>query len=111
MRNDSTYGALLAAQLTPGAPGSPGSVVVTVWSTKEWEVSATTGARYAVTPRPTRSDTSGTCVAQPGEDGFAVDLVRSVARVGDPTPVRVDTVTTAYAPVEAVVCQAVTPPA
>jgi hypothetical protein len=111
MRNDSTHGALLDAQLTPGAPGSPGSVVVTVWSTKEWEVSATTGARYAVTPRPTRTDTSSTCVAQPGEDGFAVDLLRSVARVGEPTPVRVDTVTTAYAPVEAVVCQAVPPAA
>jgi hypothetical protein len=44
-------------------------------------------------------------VADPGSDGFTVDLVRTVTRVGDPTPVRSDTVTTTYQPEQAVVCQ------
>ena len=110
MRNDSSYGVLLSAHVTPGSPGTPGSVVVDVWSTKEWDVTATTGPRYAITPRATRTDAEPTCVAQAGADGFAVDLVRTFSRVGDPTPVRTDTVTTAYAPVEAVVCQAAPPP-
>jgi len=104
LRNDSSYGVLFSAYVTTGA------VVVEAWSTKEWEVTATTGPRYAVTPRAVRTDVEPTCVAEPGEDGFAVDLVRSFSRVGDPTPVRSDTVTTTYAPVEAVVCQAVPPP-
>jgi vancomycin resistance protein YoaR len=105
MRNDSSYGVLLSASV------SGGSVVVDVWSTKEWDVTATTGARYALTPRSTVTDTNPACVGQPGADGFAVDLVRTFSRVGDPTPVRSDTVTTAYQPVQAVVCQAATPPA
>jgi vancomycin resistance protein YoaR len=110
MRNDSTYGVLLSAYATPGSPGSPGSVVVDVWSTKEWEVTATTGARYAVTPRTTVADPDPACVGTTGTDGFAVDLVRSFSRVGDPTPVRSDTVTTTYLPVPDVVCQAPAPP-
>ena len=52
MRNDSSYGVLLSAHVDSG------SVVVDVWSTKEWDVTATTGARYAVTPRATVADAS-----------------------------------------------------
>jgi vancomycin resistance protein YoaR len=110
LRNDSSYGVLLSARVTPGSPGAPGSVVVDVWSTKEWDVTATTGARYALTPPATFVDPNPGCVAQPGADGFAVDLVRTFSRVGDSTPVRTDTVTTAYPPVQAVVCQAPPPP-
>jgi vancomycin resistance protein YoaR len=109
MRNDSTYGVLLSAHVTPGSPGTPGAVVVDVWSTKEWEVTATTSVRYALTPRVTVADANPGCVGTPGADGFAVDLVRSFSRVGDPTPVRTDTVTTTYQPVQAVVCQAAPP--
>jgi VanW like protein/putative peptidoglycan binding protein len=109
MRNDSSYGVLLSAHVTAGSPGTPGSVVVEAWSTKEWDVAATTGLRYAVTPRGAVADPDPACVGSPGADGFAVDLVRSFSRVGDPTPVRADTVTTTYLPVPAVVCQ-VPPP-
>jgi vancomycin resistance protein YoaR len=105
MRNDSSYGVLLSAGV------SGGSVVVDVWSTKEWDVTAATGARYAITPRSAVTDPNPTCVGTPGADGFAVDLVRTFSRVGDPTPVRSDTVTTTYQPVQAVVCQAAPPPA
>ena len=42
MRNDSSYGVLLSARLVPGGSGAPGSVVVDAWSTKEFEVSAST---------------------------------------------------------------------
>jgi vancomycin resistance protein YoaR len=104
MRNDSSYGVLLTANV------SGGSVVVEAWSTKAWDVTATTGAPYAVTPRATVADASPTCVGQPGADGFAVDLVRTFSPVSDPTPVRSDTVTTTYQPVQAVVCQAAAPP-
>ena len=47
MRNDSSYGVLLSARLVPGGPGTAGSVVVDAWSTKEFEVTASTGGRYA----------------------------------------------------------------
>ena len=109
MRNDSAHGVLLSARLVPGSPGAPGTVVVDAWSTKDFEVTASTGARYAPTPRTTVPSVDPACVASAGADGFTVDLVRTVTRVGDPTPVRADTVTTTYQPEQAVVCQA--PPA
>jgi len=105
MRNDSSYGVLLSARLQQGGPGSPGSVVVDVWSTKEFDVAASTSGRYAPTPRTTVASADPGCVASAGADGFTVDLVRTVTKVGDPAPVRSDTVTTTYQPEQAVVCQ------
>ena len=109
MRNDTTHGVLLSARLVAGGSGAPGTVVVDAWSTKEFEVVASTSGRYAPTPRTTVPSVDPACVASAGADGFTVDLVRTVTRVGDPTPVRADTVTTTYQPEQAVVCQA--PPA
>jgi vancomycin resistance protein YoaR len=109
MRNDSSYGVLLSARAQHGSQGSPGSVVVDVWSTKEFDVAASTGARYAPTPRTTVASADPGCVPSAGADGFTVDLVRTVTRVGDPAPLRSDTVTTTYQPVQAVVCQAPPP--
>ena len=81
MRNDSSYGVLLSARLVAGGAGSPGSVVVDVWSTKEFEVSASTSARYAPILRTTVPSSDPACVASAGADGFTVDLVRTVTRV------------------------------
>ncbi len=104
MRNDSTHGVLLSARLVPAADGTA-SVVVDAWSTKELDVAASTGGRYAPTLRTTVPSTDPACVAVAGSDGFSVDLVRTVTRIGDPTPLRSDTVTTTYQPEQAVVCQ------
>ena len=82
-----------------------GSVVVDAWSTKEFDVAVSTSARYAPTPRTTVPSADPACVPTPGADGFTVDLVRTVTRVGDPTPLRSDTFTTTYQPEQAVVCQ------
>ena len=49
MRNDSSYGVLFSAARLGLAARSWS----TCWSTKEFEVSASTGARYAPTPRAT----------------------------------------------------------
>ena len=103
MRNDSSYGVLLSARLDSG------SVVVDAWSTSEFAVSASIGARYAPTPRTTVPSIDPACVASAGADGFTIDLVRTVTRIADATPVRSDTVTTTYQPAPAVVCQAATP--
>ncbi len=100
MRNDSSYGVLFSAYVVPG------SVVVDVWSTKEWDVVVSTGAAYGQTPRTTVADANPGCVGQSGTDGFAVDLVRTFTKVGEPTQTRTDTVTTTYQPESAVVCQA-----
>lgn len=105
MRNDSTHGVLLSARLVPASGGAPATVTVDAWSTKDFDVTATTGARYAPTPRVTVPSADPACVAVAGADGFTVDLVRTVTRIGDPVPIRADTVTTTYQPEQAVVCQ------
>lgn len=105
MRNDTPHGVLLSARLVPGAPGSPGSVVVDAWSTKTYDVSVTASAPYAATPRTTVPSADPACVPAPGADGFSVDLVRTVTQVGNPAAVSSDTVTTTYQPTPAVVCQ------
>jgi vancomycin resistance protein YoaR len=100
LRNDTAYGVLFSARVAAD------SVVVDVWSTKAWEVSAATGAPYAQTPRTTVADPSPGCVPKPGADGFSVDLVRTFTNLGDPGQTRSDTITTTYQPEPAVVCQA-----
>ena len=99
MRNDTSYGVLLSARLESG------SVVVDAWSTKQLDVVASTTTRYASTPRTTVTDPTPGCVPSSGADGFTVDLVRTVTQTGSAAPVRSDTVTTTYAPEQAVVCQ------
>ena len=96
---------LVVRRAAVGAAGLGLGRSVDAWSTKEFEVSASTGARYAPTPRATVPSTDPACVASAGADGFTVDLVRTVTRISDATPVRSDTVTTTYQPEQAVVCQ------
>lgn len=110
MRNDTGFGVLFAAYFSPGAAGTPGTVRVDVWSTKQFEVNASTSDRYNVTPRTTVVDPDPACVPSPGADGFSVDLVRTVTRVGNLAPVRSDTVTSTYQPMPEVVCQSVARP-
>jgi hypothetical protein len=100
LRNDTSYGVMFAAHLAGD------QVVVDAWSTKEWDVVATTGAPYAQTPRAVVADPSPGCVASPGADGFSVDLVRTFTDLADPARSRTDTVTTTYLPEPAVACEA-----
>ena len=77
------------------------------WVRRHVRVVAAQAGRHTVvvTPRTTVPSSDPACVASAGADGFTIDLVRTVMRVGDPTPVRADTVTTTYQPEQAVVCQ------
>lgn len=100
LRNDTAYGVLLSAYVANG------SVVVDAWSTKQWDVVASTGAPYAVTARTSVPDADPGCVGVPGADGYSIDLTRTFTNVQDPAQTRTDTVTTTYLPEQAVVCQA-----
>jgi vancomycin resistance protein YoaR len=104
---DSPYGVLISVKSTASAPGQPGTVKVVLWSTVAWEVTVSTSARYGVVEPAVREDADPGCVASPGRKGFSVDLSRHLHNLADPTADRDETVTTTYAPVDAVVC---TPP-
>jgi hypothetical protein len=56
---------------------------------------------------PTATEGAGEdCVASPGRRGFDVDVTRHLHSLTDPASDRDETVTTTYAPVDAVVCTA-----
>ena len=103
---DSPYGVLVQAKLTGAVAGSPGIVKIVLWSTAAWEVTTSTSARYDVV-EPTATEGAGEdCVASPGRRGFDVDVTRHLHSLTDPASDRDETVTTTYAPVDAVVCTA-----
>jgi hypothetical protein len=102
---DSPYGVLVQAKLTRVSAGSPGTVKIVLWSTAAWEVTTSTSARYdLVEPTATENADEG-CVPSKGKRGFTVDVARHLHSLTDPaTADRDETVTTTYAPVDAVVC-------
>ncbi len=101
---DSPYGVLVQVKVTGAAPGSPGAVKVVLWSTAAWEVTVSTSARYDLVEPASVEDTGEDCVASPGKRGFSVDVTRHLHDLAGAAGDRDETVTTTYAPVDAVVC-------
>ncbi len=103
---DSPYGVLVEAKLTAAARGVPGVVKVVLWSTAAWQVTTSTSARYDLVEPASVEDAGEDCVAVRGRRGFSVDVTRQLHSLGDPSADHDETVTTTYAPVDAVVCTA-----
>jgi hypothetical protein len=101
---DSPYGVLVQAKLTGAAAGSPGTVKIVLWSTSAWEITTATSARYGVVEPTTVDGGTDGCVPSAGRRGFSVDVSRHLHNLTDPAADRDETVTTTYAPVDAVVC-------
>jgi vancomycin resistance protein YoaR len=102
---DSPYGVLVQAKLTGAAHGSPGTVKIVLWSTAAWDVTTATSARYGFVEPATVDGGSDGCVPSAGRRGFSVDVSRHLHSLTDPPAAdRDETVTTTYAPVDAVVC-------
>ena len=65
-RNDTPYGVLIDAHVTPSTPSSQGVVTVSMWSTKYWDITSTTSGRYRFV-RPRRAPcTPTTATRTPG---------------------------------------------
>jgi vancomycin resistance protein YoaR len=103
-RNDTPYGVLVQAWRTPSTPSSQGAVTVRMWSTKVWDVEATTSDRYAFTSPVTRRIPGGDCVPNEGYGGFDVDVNRLFSRPGSATVERRERFHTSYIPSDTVIC-------
>ena len=53
-RNDTPYGVLIDTSFTDSTPTSSGAVTVTMYSTKWWDITTSTGERYNLTQPKTR---------------------------------------------------------
>jgi vancomycin resistance protein YoaR len=104
-RNDTDYGVLIAARVTPSTPPTQGVVTVSMWSTKVWDVTAATSARYNITSEETRVLDTEDCYPNDGYGGFDVDVTRYFRKPGSSTVHHQETFHTRYTPSDTVVCE------
>jgi vancomycin resistance protein YoaR len=104
-RNDTRYGVLIQAHVTPSTPSTQGVVTVSMWSTKVWDVTTTTSARYNATPPKTRVLHTEDCYPNEGYGGFDVDVTRYFRKPGSSATDHQETFHTRYIPSDTVVCK------
>ncbi len=103
--NDTPYGVLIDARVTPSTYSSSGVVTVTMYSTKYWDITTTTGNRTNITQPVVRRIDSLKCHANQGYGGFDIDVMRYFKPVGANTEKRGDeTFSTTYTPSDTVIC-------
>jgi vancomycin resistance protein YoaR len=102
--DDSSYGVLVGVRMQKATPRHAGSVTVSMWSTKRWDITALTGPHTGVQQPAVRYVETGSCQRASGSPGFGVDVVRVFRRPGAGKVVRRETFHTDYRPGETVRC-------
>lgn len=100
-QNDSKYGVLLQAYISRLSDGS-GSITVKVWSTKTYDIKATSPVKSNFSTGTTRYDQSSNCVGQGMTPGFTVNYKRLFYQNG--TLVRTEPFTWTYDAGDKVIC-------
>ena len=104
-QNDTPYGVLITASVTPSTVTTQGVVTVRMWSTKYWDITASTSNRYDHTPEDTRRLEGDDCVPNDGYAGFDVDVTRHFRRAGESRLHHDETFHTTYLPSDTVICE------
>ena len=104
-QNDTPYGVLITARVTPSTPSSQGVVTVRMWSTDHWDITASASDRYDFTPEKTRRLNSNDCVPNDGYAGFDVDVTRHFRRAGESELHHEEQFHTTYLPSDTVICE------
>ncbi len=104
-RNDTPYGVLISAHVTPSTPSSQGVVTVSMYSTKHWDITATTGDRYKSVPPKTRHLHGADCYPNSGYAGFDIDVTRHFRKPGQSALDHDEVFHTHYTPSDTVVCE------
>lgn len=102
-KNTTDHGILIQSWITPSTAGSQGSMNVTLWGTKQWDIGAGLSSRRNFRSPATRYDASGKCVPQAGVTGFDVDVYRTFTRDGK--VVKRETTTAHYNAADNVQCR------
>jgi vancomycin resistance protein YoaR len=103
-KNTTPYGVLISASVDKSTPTQPGSMHVSMWSTKYWDVKAETGPRYNLTSPRTRHLQGSGCVPHEGYGGFDIDVSRLFYRHGSDVLDHREKIHTHYTPSDTVVC-------
>lgn len=103
-KNDTPYGILIDASVSPSSYSSSGAVTVSMYSTKYWDITTRTGERYNFTSPETREIDSATCTPNTGYGGFDIDVWRYFRKAGSDELVKTEKMHTTYTPNDTVVC-------
>jgi vancomycin resistance protein YoaR len=104
-RNDTPYGLLIHAHVTPSTPSAQGVVTVRFFSTKYWDITTKTGERYAFTSPATRTLDTPDCYPNTGYGGFDINIWRYWRRAGSDELERSEKMHTTYIPSDTVICK------
>lgn len=104
-QNDTDYGVLVKASLSPSTPSSQGVLTVSMYSTKTWDITTSTSDRYAYVSPATRTLDTPDCYPNTGYSGFQVDVFRYFSRPGSDEVVRTEKFHTDYTPSDTVICR------
>ncbi|MBB6626917.1 VanW family protein [Nocardioides sp. KIGAM211] len=104
-RNDTPYGVLVHAQVTPSTPSSQGVVTVSMYSTKVWDITTSTSDRYDLTEPATRVLRTPDCYPNTGYGGFDVDVTRYFRKAGESALDHDEVFHTTYTPSDTVICK------
>lgn len=102
-KNDTPYGVVVDSIFTPSTSSSQGRLTVRIWSTEYYKVETSVSDRYDFTSPRTIYDTSETCKAQAGSQGFGITSYRKVWTL-DGTLVKDEKDSWTYNPNHKVVC-------
>jgi len=103
--NDTPYGVLVHASVTPSTPSSQGVVTVQMYSTKYWDITTETSDRYAYVSPATRVLTTPDCYPNAGYSGFQVDVWRYFKKHGESELDHEEKFHTSYTPSDTVICK------
>ena len=104
-QNDTEYGVLVNAEVTPATTSSQGELRVRLFSTPVWDIESVTGDRYAFTSPETRTLTTEDCYPNTGYGGFTIDVTRVFREAGQDEVVRRENFNTVYTPSDTVICK------
>lgn len=102
-QNDTPYGVLIDTSVQRSTSSSQGVVTVSMWSTKHWDITTTTGDRYNIRTPGSRVSTETDCEPQDPNTGFDIKVYRHFNRNGE--RVRTETMTTHYNAADRVTCK------
>ena len=103
-KNTTPYGVLVRASITEATPSRKGTMRVSMYSTKYWDISTSTSSRYDPRPPKARHLTGPGCVPNRGYDGFDIDVYRMFRRHGSHRLDHRETMHTSYLPSDTVDC-------
>ena len=103
--NDTPYGVLIDAKVTPGSPSSQGVVTVRMFSTKHWDITTEASDRYAYAPPATRTLNTPDCYPNTGYSGFQIDVWRYFRKPGESELDHEEKFHTSYTPSDTVICK------